>query len=109
MLGNGTGDDSGASSNRRMIGPLFFVLGVGKWRTFQDPEPDEDMIEEEYINHIDQLSSPPARRRIKGPLSLEELICEMKKAGEIANWKLLAYISQLSSYGKCLFSFGIAI
>ena len=54
-----------------------------------DPAPDEGLIEEEDIDHIDQLPSPPIRRRTKRPVTLEELICELKKAEMVGRRKAM--------------------
>jgi segregation and condensation protein A len=51
-----------------------------------EPEMDDDfMVEEE----IDQLPSPPVRRRTKRPVTLEELICELKKAEMVGRRKAM--------------------
>jgi len=51
-----------------------------------EPEPEEDLIVEE---NIDQLPSPPVRRRTKRPVTLEELICELKKAEMVGRRKAM--------------------
>ncbi len=51
-----------------------------------EPEPEEDLLEEEQI---DQLPSPPVRRRTKRPVTLEELISELKKAEMVGRRKAM--------------------
>lgn len=50
------------------------------------PEPDEWIEEEEKI---DQLPSPPVRRHTKRPVTLEELILELKKAEMVGRRKAM--------------------
>jgi segregation and condensation protein A len=50
------------------------------------PEPEDEWIEEEKI---DQLPSQPVRRHTKRPVTLEELISELKKAEMVGRRKAM--------------------
>lgn len=55
-----------------------------------EPIPElEGWIEEEEEEKIDQLPSPPVRRHTKRPVTLEELILELKKAEMVGRRKAM--------------------
>jgi segregation and condensation protein A len=56
----------------------------------EEPEPEQE-LDQEWIEEekIDQLPSPPVRRHTKRPVTLEELISELKKAEMVGRRKAM--------------------